>query len=258
MTIACVQYGGNVSTTDVWDQCTFQYTPKGVVINNGVNIRFTNCLFETLDVYGVEIESDSRSIEFVSCYSEDVPGTTGATNAMFKVGYTGTTPSLSTILKVTGGNWTGKNSSNTGSFLDADDVTGIQLVGPYVARYTNLINTTANTADYAIEISGLQFNQCNNTYNDLDKLSGFFDDQAVNAATGPIAKFRSVRIANSGSFIGGKLVLANGPQILADGNSPEGAITSGPGSLFLRNNGGAGTTLYVKESGTGNTGWVAK
>jgi hypothetical protein len=27
--------------------------------------------------------------------------------------------------------------------------------------------------------------------------------------------------------------------------------------LFLRTNGGTGTTLYIKESGTGNTGWVA-
>lgn len=30
------------------------------------------------------------------------------------------------------------------------------------------------------------------------------------------------------------------------------------GSIRLRDDGGAGTTFYVKESGTGNTGWVAK
>lgn len=30
------------------------------------------------------------------------------------------------------------------------------------------------------------------------------------------------------------------------------------GSLFLRTDGGAGSTLYVKESGAGNTGWVGK
>lgn len=40
--------------------------------------------------------------------------------------------------------------------------------------------------------------------------------------------------------------------------TPEGAITADVGSLFLRTDGGASTTLYVKESGTGNTGWVAK
>lgn len=40
--------------------------------------------------------------------------------------------------------------------------------------------------------------------------------------------------------------------------SPEGVVYAGVGSIFLRRDGGAGTTLYVKESGTGNTGWVAK
>jgi hypothetical protein len=40
--------------------------------------------------------------------------------------------------------------------------------------------------------------------------------------------------------------------------SPEGAEAAPVGSLFTRTNGGAGTTLYVKESGSGNTGWVAK
>jgi hypothetical protein len=41
-------------------------------------------------------------------------------------------------------------------------------------------------------------------------------------------------------------------------NSPEGVLTAPPGSLYTNTNGGAGTTLYVKQSGTGNTGWVAK
>lgn len=40
--------------------------------------------------------------------------------------------------------------------------------------------------------------------------------------------------------------------------TPEGAVTATVGSLFTRTDGGASTTLYVKESGTGNTGWVAK
>jgi hypothetical protein len=40
--------------------------------------------------------------------------------------------------------------------------------------------------------------------------------------------------------------------------TPEGVITAGIGSLALRRDGGASTTLYVKTSGTGNTGWTAK
>lgn len=41
-------------------------------------------------------------------------------------------------------------------------------------------------------------------------------------------------------------------------NSPEGVVTASPGSLYLNRAGGAGTSLYVKESGSGNTGWAAK
>jgi hypothetical protein len=40
--------------------------------------------------------------------------------------------------------------------------------------------------------------------------------------------------------------------------SPETVVTADVGTVYLREDGGIGTTLYVKESGTGNTGWAAK
>jgi hypothetical protein len=40
--------------------------------------------------------------------------------------------------------------------------------------------------------------------------------------------------------------------------SPEGVVVASVGSTFHRTNGGVGTSFYVKESGTGNTGWIAK
>lgn len=40
--------------------------------------------------------------------------------------------------------------------------------------------------------------------------------------------------------------------------TPEGAVSAPVGSVYRRGDGGTSTTLYVKESGTGNTGWVAK
>lgn len=40
--------------------------------------------------------------------------------------------------------------------------------------------------------------------------------------------------------------------------SPESVVTAVVGSMYTRTDGGAGTTLYVKETGSGNTGWVAK
>jgi len=45
---------------------------------------------------------------------------------------------------------------------------------------------------------------------------------------------------------------------LSGEGSPEGITIAPIGRLYTRTDGGASTTLYVKESGTGNTGWVAK
>lgn len=58
-------------------------------------------------------------------------------------------------------------------------------------------------------------------------------------------------------------ILANGSGIRDRNNvvrvsgtgDPNGVITGAPGSTFSRTNGSAGETFYVKQSGTGNTGW---
>lgn len=49
-----------------------------------------------------------------------------------------------------------------------------------------------------------------------------------------------------------------GARIQTGSGSPAGVISAPVGTLYLRTDGGANTTLYVKESGTGSSGWVAK
>ena len=58
----------------------------------------------------------------------------------------------------------------------------------------------------------------------------------------------------------GKLALgaSTGPTISSGTGSPEGVLTAPVGSLYTNVSGGASTTLYVKTSGAGNTGWTAK
>lgn len=61
------------------------------------------------------------------------------------------------------------------------------------------------------------------------------------------------------SIPGGDLQIGtgtSGPSILTGAGSPEGAVAAPPGSLYLR----TATTpaLWVKQTGTGNTGWVQK
>jgi len=50
----------------------------------------------------------------------------------------------------------------------------------------------------------------------------------------------------------------NSIKVLSGAGTPEGVVTAGIGTLYTRTDGGASTTLYVKESGTSSTGWIAK
>lgn len=54
-----------------------------------------------------------------------------------------------------------------------------------------------------------------------------------------------------------KVVWTGAVQDLSGSGSPESVITAAIGSVYRRTDGGAATSLYVKESGAGNTGWVA-
>lgn len=47
-------------------------------------------------------------------------------------------------------------------------------------------------------------------------------------------------------------------KIYSGFGSPLNVIAAGIGSIYLRKDGGASTSVYVKESGTDGTGWVAK
>ena len=70
-----------------------------------------------------------------------------------------------------------------------------------------------------------------------------------------------VSIDTSGNLVfnSGKVIFNTSSSNVSSGSgSPEGAVTAPVGSIFLRSDGGAGTSFYVKESGTGNTGWIAK
>lgn len=67
-------------------------------------------------------------------------------------------------------------------------------------------------------------------------------------ASGDVDFSHAIRIGGIGS----------GPRIASGAGSPEGAQAAPVGSLWLRTDGGSGTAMYVKESGTGTTGWVPK
>lgn len=68
----------------------------------------------------------------------------------------------------------------------------------------------------------------------------------ITRATG-IAWFKELRLGS-----------ASGPRLLTGAGPPEGATAGSPGDLYLNTSGGASQTLWIKESGSGNTGWASK
>lgn len=59
-------------------------------------------------------------------------------------------------------------------------------------------------------------------------------------------------------YLSGGVQIAGGVIWVSGVGSPETVVTAPPGSLYSNTSGGAGTSLYVKESGVGNTGWIGK
>ena len=54
------------------------------------------------------------------------------------------------------------------------------------------------------------------------------------------------------------LALALNERVKWGTGTPEGAVPAAIGTLYLRLDGGANTSVYIKESGASDTGWVAK
>jgi hypothetical protein len=74
----------------------------------------------------------------------------------------------------------------------------------------------------------------------------------------PGAGWRLLNVANGlVYFYTGSAWIATRAPLTGSG-SPNGVVTAPVGTLYTDSAGGASTTLYVKESGSGNTGWVAK
>jgi hypothetical protein len=104
------------------------------------------------------------------------------------------------------------------------------------------------TSDYMVTI----FGGCSYAGNP----SLYYATMTVESMTGGHIKYFG-QIYNSTIFTGWKKIITSNDVPYGAG-SPEGAVTASIGTLYRRTDGGANTTLYVKESGTGNTGWIAK
>jgi len=173
------------------------------------------------------------------------------------------------------------NTSTTGS-ITLDEGTGefkffVSAGGYYPTFYASgneamrinvsqevLIGTTSDAGAYKIQVNGNALaTQYEASGTGADKLPSGTTAQRPTATNGQIrhnsttSQIEGVR--NGSAFE--SFVMGSVPATLTisgGAGTPEGVVTAVVGSMYLRTDGGAGTTLYIKETGTGNTGWTAK
>jgi len=161
----------------------------------------------------------------------------------------------------------------------ASSSTGLKANGTFVAApsgrnvATQVLAQTANTAVTYPELYGLQvLNAVKGAASSIARTVGVNVDEqtigtsananmylAVGAAL-PAGNWSVYSASTRDSVFVGPLRSGSGtgPKWSSGTGIPEGVVTAPVGSLFSRTDGGALTSLYVKETGVGNTGWVAK
>ncbi len=114
-------------------------------------------------------------------------------------------------------------------------------------------NSIAEFVDAGTNTTRLSFNAGLNTFAASENI---FPGRPRPSADNTIDNGRSDRRWANGFFR--QVRLGAGAQITTSGaGTPEGAITAPVGSLYTRTDGTAGSVLYLKETGSGNTGWTA-
>ncbi len=143
-----------------------------------------------------------------------------------------------------------------------------QRVNSYVATSTLTAATTALTIGVKIvdgdfltyfinqDATGGRLITWDATYFDASTLTGLdlrASKQTIYKFIGYSGKWKQVAIEYPDANL---TILAGGTNLWVGTGSPETVVVGTVGDQFIRTDGAAWTTLYLKEVGTGNTGWA--
>jgi hypothetical protein len=255
-------FSGNVAITKAGDITTSVFdTTTGVAAStrtlaehyvqgksdSGATVNFQNITYNSADATNGSEDGSQIHYQMLAGTSTawlTVDGITptfaGAVNI---TGNNATTDSLSVVndSKSTGSlaKFTANNGSLfTGSLVEIHNLSGaggntgtvLDISQAGDGRSININDTrAANLIQFAIQQSG------------VDKVTFTGQGNATFAGT--------LQVIGGISTNGGSATIKQG------NGSPEGVYSAVVGSIWMQINGSAGSTLYVKESGTGNTGW---
>jgi hypothetical protein len=203
-------------------------SPRGVLIDGNIGHQFTS---DSVDITAL-----------INC--TDVSDLTITNNILY---YHNAATATDQGIKVSGNIGDTRNITITNNKVIGNEGGGTLLYGIVVAPDTTRTMTGLNIADNQIQgcSAGVRFNN-SGTYANYPYLSNNFSTS--------VTTHQSYGAGITTNVIGGQ---HGAVAIYRTEGTPESAIAAPIGSLALQSTGGAGTTLYVKESGTSTTGWVA-
>lgn len=219
-------------------------------------IRFTGTIFGLTDAEAVIIQAGSQGVDLDGCTYLNTASKNPNTNA-------------SVLVKAGASGWKVRNSrfSHNGDIA----ATSIPLYHISIeAGASDNYDISGNIANFAAGTAALSNLATGSNFTILQN----FGFGVPNIISGFASVFNNSIGANGGITLRGPLIADTGP-ILIDSSvkaismgvgtliawgtvNPEASVTAPPGSTYHRQSGGAGTSFYVKESGSGNTGWIAK
>lgn len=178
-----IYYTGDTATTDVWDQCYIANAPVGVQTDGySLSIKFLNCIFESLNYYGIDLVKECYGWQVINCYGEDTPNDATASNCVFRVGFAGTTLAASPQLQVLGGTYVGRQAGAVGSVLSVDYTDGVMFGdGLHATGFTSVIKTSANTTTNQVLALGFTCAGISSVLTDDTKVSGLYPRGAFNS-----------------------------------------------------------------------------
>lgn len=166
-----------------------------------------------------------------------------------------------------------QSSINGGAFSDAMTLTSdgaITLPNASRIYVSNIYSSNYNTAINLIGLTTLNYTPTGlsgssalsafnvvQTWNTSGSPTLFFAN-VTNTASGANANLMDLQVGSTSMFKVDKAGAVTSLYQRVGSGSPEGVVTAPVGAVYHRTDGGAGTSFYVKESGTGNTGWVPK
>lgn len=219
-------------------------TQKGIAVDFGSYCAVSSNTIQDVTTNGIYVY---QNIVFASIIGNTVTFTSASASNPFAINIDQNTK----FINITGNSLSGGSIAKVGIAINncSDFIISSNTFDSFTSTAISWFGSGTTTPGYIIDAYAIS----NNIFSSIPNILVY------NTAMGTTTTLGNNIVLFGNIGIGNYLDWKNEVLFTAGSGSPVSAVTASVGAVFLRENGGAATTLYVKESGTNtNTGWVGK